>query len=144
MKTNCTPSAKTRKTQTRSTLTEAKAQELLEMLKAAPASITEDAIDAIEAAHAKDTFGAARRAALIILLRPGAVLIDMLEHADHQQALAIAMLYEHQMKYLGALHELIKLIETATTRTMMALCYRPDCDAIFAGAAVEIAQEAQS
>ena len=103
------------------------ADELFRLLEKAPAIL-----DDIEATHleniAKD-IGVTRRIASATLSNTGQHLIDGILK-DRETAVAFASGVDIARHHLKQQEKLNEMIETFIARVEVALCYRPDCEAI--------------
>ena len=81
-------------------------------------------------------WGPWRRVGLAFLTRSGEQLIESVE-SDRDSAVAMAAAVNGTKDYAERLRELAKLMDTASTRLRMALCWRDDMEEIFQDAEAE-------
>lgn len=103
-------------------------------LRKAKPYLTEKQLDAIESRFCDGTKGVSRRAALLVLLKPGAWLIEHIEK-DRDVAVALADVARCGADYASRLRQTADLVDTAAARINVALCVREDFDAVRAEAA---------
>lgn len=108
------------------------AMQILERMRAEPATFTPDQVQIIEKRAQAD--GITRRAMLALLAMPGKqVLETALE--DRDAALGLAELQAHIRDYLDNRHDSLReLLQAADVRIMLALAQREDADQIIAEA----------
>lgn len=103
-------------------------------VKGAGPSISEVQLKEIDQWASRDREGSTRRAALMVLTRPGSWLIDTVER-DREAAVAFADVRRAVDGYVDGLKELTRLLESSSARIMVALCGREDAESVIAEAA---------
>ncbi len=93
--------------------------------------LTDDVLGEIEQdMGSNQPWGPWRRVGLAFLTRSGKQLIESVE-GDRDGAVAMAAAVNGTGDYAERLRELAKLMDTASTRLRMALCWRDDMEEIF-------------
>lgn len=108
-------------------------EKIFYQLKAAAPLITEDVLQDIEQSFLSVEDRVTRRAALLVLLRPGSELIDKIER-DREAAVAFAELMEGVGNYAKHLRQVTGLLHAAEGRLLIALCVREDMQSVVAEA----------
>jgi hypothetical protein len=101
----------------------AEVEKLFEQLEAQPALI-EDA-DKMDAQFLNISDRRTRRAALATMAKSGRELIDGVTH-DRGMAVAMAVVAASASEYAESLRKFADMMESASIRTRLALCSRPD------------------
>ena len=97
------------------------------------AVLSEEMLDAIERRFCDGANGAARRTALVTLLKSDDWLFRAVAE-DRETAIAFADIAQCASAYSHRLREVADLVDRAATRINVALCTREDMDAIVAEA----------
>ncbi len=101
--------------------------------KAQPAQLTDEQWRQCEQrATANEPFGPWRRIGLISLTKTGQEVIDMVREREGAVHLAAAADQIH--RYADALKALAEMMEAASMRLNVALCWRDDCESVMAEA----------
>lgn len=107
---------------------DAKGGKILRQMRRAPAVFTHDEVHSLESKISADADGPARRIALAVLTQPGVKLLDAV--ADRSYAVAIADSSQRLGEYLGRLHQLTDVLESAQMRMVVALATREDMQSV--------------
>ena len=104
-------------------------ERMVAQLRRAPAALSEESVDSIEAALQGSPHGVNRRMALVALMKSGKELID-LANEDREGAVVVASLAEAAKVCHKELLELAKIIKLAEMRALIAIGERKDKDSV--------------
>jgi hypothetical protein len=117
-------------------------EKILSDFDAQPAQITEDWLNEIEASFTGLGMRRSRRAALATLAMSGMELTKAVAD-DRDAAAAFAVAQLSIKEYAARLREFADMMDSAQTRISVALCIRPDMEALLAEANAECEAEAE-
>ena len=118
---------------------EAQLDEFMENFEKLEPSLTDELIGVIEKdIGSNQPWGPWRRAGLCVLTRSGKQLAEAIE-SDRTGALAMAAVMHSAKSYAEQLRRVADLMDTASTRLMVALCWRDDMEDVIREAKKEAA-----